>query len=125
MRKLIQSFAMEKGGNDMKETVLISNSRFHTFYIRLFEKLNENFLSRRSMSTFIEFCEDETNIVQSLTDGCLDFNTADRVFDVLTKAELFLDSLFWTDGSKFEAMFDSAIMATSQSGKTDYSSLLT
>ena len=78
-----------------------------------------------SMSAVIEFCENETNIVQSLTDSCFDSNTADRVFGVLTKAELILDLLFWTDGSKFEAMFDSAIKETSQSGKTDYSRLLT
>jgi len=126
MHKLIQSFAMEKGENDMRETVLISKSRFYTFYIGLFEKLNENFLTGRSMSAFIQFYEDETNIVQSLTDGCFDSKTADRVFDVLTKAELFLDSLFWSDGSKFETIFDSAIMAASQSGRTVfYSRLLT
>ena len=115
--KLIQSFAREKGEADMKETVLISKYRFCAFYIAQFEKLNENFLSGRSMSAFIEFYEDEINIVQSLIDGCLDSRTADRVFDVLAKAELFLDTLFWSEGSTFEKIFDSAIMAAKNTGK--------
>ena len=115
--KLIQSFSREKGEADMKETVLISKYRFRAFYIAQFEKLNENFLSGRSMSAFIEFYEDEINIVQSLIDGCLDPRTADRVFDVLAKAELFLDTLFWSEGSTFFKIFDSAIMAANQTEK--------
>ncbi|KAL9951380.1 hypothetical protein ACROYT_G044034 [Oculina patagonica] len=117
IHKLLQSFAKEKGETEMKETVLTSKSRFYSFYISLFEKLNGNFLTGRSMSAFIEFYEDEPTIVQSLIDGCLDPRTADRVFDVLAKAELFLDSLFWSEGAKFERIFDSAIIAASQSGK--------
>ena len=57
------------------------------------------------------------NIVQSLIDGCLDSKTADRVFDVLAKAELFLDTLFFTEGSTFDKIFDSAVMAAYQTGK--------
>ena len=117
MHKLIQSFAREKGIADMKETVFISKSRFRAFYIAQFEKLNENFLSGRSMSAFIEFYEDEINIVQSLIDGGLDSKTADRVFDVLARAELFLDTLFWIEGSTFYKIFDSAITEANQTGK--------
>ena len=117
MHKLIQSFAREKGEADMKEAVVNAKSRFHAFYIALFEKLNEKFLSGHSMSAFIEFYEEEENIVQSLIDGCFDPKTADRVFDVLAKAELFLDTLFWKEGSTFDYIFDSAIMAANQTGK--------
>ena len=117
MHKLIQSFAREKGEAVMKETVLISKYRFRAFYIAQFEKLNEKFLSGRSMSAFIEFYEDEINIVQSLINGCLDSRTADRVFDVLAKAELFLDTLFWSEGSTFYKIFDSAIMAANKTEK--------
>jgi len=117
MHKLIHSFAREKGETDMKETVLLSRSRFHAFYIAQFEKLNDNFLSGRSMSAFIEFYEDDKNIVQSLINGCLDSKTADKVFDVLAKAELFLVTLFCSEVSKFDQIFDSAIMAAKQTGK--------
>jgi len=117
LHKLIQLFAREKGEADMKETVLISKSRLRAFYIAQFEELNENFLSGCSMSAFIEFYEEEKNIVQSLMDGCLDFKTADTVFDVLAKAEFFLCTLFWREGSTFDKIFDSAIMAAKQTGK--------
>ncbi|KAL9973813.1 hypothetical protein ACROYT_G020316 [Oculina patagonica] len=117
MHKLLQSFAKEKGETDMKETVLISKSRYHAFYIDKFEKLNENFLTGRSMSAFIEFYEHEKEIVQSLVDGCLDSKIADKAFDVLTKAELFLDSLYWTEGAKIDKILDPALIAANQSGK--------
>ena len=118
MHKLIQSFAREKGEAEMKRTVLTSKSLFRAFYIAQFEKLNDNFLSGLSMSAFNEFYEDEKNIVQSLIDGCLDSKTADRVFDVLVKAELFLATLFFTDGgSTFDKILDSAITAANQTGK--------
>lgn len=116
IHKLLQSFARKKEETEMKEAVLVSKSRFYEFYIALFENLNENFLTGRSMSAFTEFYEEEQTIVQSLIDGCLDPKTADRAFDVLAKADLFLDSLFWSEGAKFEKIFDSAIMAASQSG---------
>ena len=117
MHKLIQSFVRDKGEATMKEVILISESRLNEFYIAQFEKLNENFLCGRSMSAFIEFYEEEKNIVQSLIDGCLDSRTAERVFDVLAKAELFLDTLFWIEGSTFNKIFDTAIMAAKQTGK--------
>ena len=117
MHKLIQSLAREKVEADMKNTVLLSKSRFHAFYIAQFEELNEDFLSGRSMPAFLKFSDDENNIVQSLVDGCLDSKTADRVFDVLAKAELFLDTVFWSEGSKFYKILDSAIMAAKQTGK--------
>ncbi|XP_078370488.1 uncharacterized protein LOC144654274 isoform X2 [Oculina patagonica] len=117
MHKLIHSFAKEKGETDMRGTVLISKSRYHAFYIDQFEKLNENFLTGCSMSAFIEFYEHEKDIYQSLIDGCLDSKTADRTFDVLTKGELFLASLYWSEGAKFFEIFNSAIVEAKQLGK--------
>ncbi|KAL9973819.1 hypothetical protein ACROYT_G020322 [Oculina patagonica] len=117
MHKLIQSFAKEKGETEMKEMVLVSTSRYYAFYIEQFEKLNENFLTGHSMSAFIKFYEHEKEIVQSLIDGCLDSMTADRTFDILTKAELFLDSLYWSEGAKIDQILDSALKVANQSGK--------
>ncbi|KAL9973816.1 hypothetical protein ACROYT_G020319 [Oculina patagonica] len=117
VHKLIQSFAKEKGETDMKETILVSMSRFYAFYVDQFEKLNENFLTGRSTSAFIEFYEHEKEIVQSLIDGCSDLETADRAFHVLSKAELFLDSLYWTEGATFNKIFDLALMKANRLGK--------
>ena len=94
MHKLLQSFAREKGESKMKETILNSKRRLNAFYISLFEKLNEQFLTGHSTTACIAFYEDKQSIVQSLTESSLDVKTADNVFEVLVKAELFLVTLF-------------------------------
>lgn len=123
MHKLLQLFARERGNNEMKEIFYDSKSRFHAYYLSLFKKLNEQFLTGRSMSAFTAFYEDKQNIVQSLVDGCSYPETADRVFDVLDNAEIFLDSIFWTDSSAtcpFDLIYDSALKAASRYGNTVY-----
>ena len=111
MHKLLQSFAREKGEDQMKETVLNSKRRFYAFYVSLFEKLNEQFLTGHSMSAFIAFYENEQSIVQSLIECCSDSKMASSVFDVLANAELFLDSVFFQEGDNFYKIYDSAIQA--------------
>lgn len=63
MYKLIQLFFRDKGENDMREIVFILKFCFFVFYIVLFEKLNENFFCGCFMLVFMEFFEDENNIV--------------------------------------------------------------
>ncbi|KAL9968432.1 hypothetical protein ACROYT_G026809 [Oculina patagonica] len=113
MHTLIQSFTREKGEHEMKETFLKSKSRFYEFYVSLFEKLNNGFLSGRSNSAYIGFYEEKESIIQSLTESCYDAETASGVFDILVKAELFLDSLFWllSEAANFEKLYDSAVKA--------------
>ena len=112
MHKLLQSFAREKGESELKETVRNSKGRLNAFYISLFEKLNEQFLSGHSLKAFIAFFEDKRNIVQSLIEGCSDAKTADSVFDVLVKAELFLATLTWSERTNFIDIYDSALKAS-------------
>lgn len=111
MHSLIQSFTREKGEHEMKTTFLKSKARFHEFYVSLFEKLNNDFLAGRSMSAFIGFYEDKQSIIQCLMESCSDSRTADDVFEVLAKAEMFLDSLFWlsSEAANFDKIFDSAL----------------
>lgn len=123
MHKLLQLFARERGNDEMKEIFYDSKSRLHAYYLSLFEELNEQFLTGHSMSAFIAFYEDKQNIVQSLVDGCSYPETADRVFDVLDNAEIFLDSIFWTHSSAtcpFYLIYDSALKAASRYGNTVY-----
>lgn len=47
----------------MREIVFILKFCFFVFYIVLFEKLNENFFCGCFMLVFMEFFEDENNIV--------------------------------------------------------------
>ena len=48
MHKLLQSFAREKGEQEMTETIIDSQGRLKAFYISLFRKLNQQFLTGRS-----------------------------------------------------------------------------
>ena len=93
MHKLLQSFSREKGQRQMNKVIQNSKRRFCKFYVSLF--VNEQFLTGHSMSAFITFYEDDQSIVESLIKGCSNSGIAYRVFDVLAKAELFLDALFF------------------------------
>ena len=108
MHKLVLSFARGRGQDEMKETMLNSKARLSAFYVSLFEKLNQQFLTGQSMQAFIDFYEEEQNIIQSLMESCSDPKTCDVAFGVLTKAEFFLDSLFWCEGKIINKIYDHA-----------------
>ena len=109
IHKLLESFARERGEHEMKDTIIISKYRLCAFYVSRFEKLNEQFLTGNSMKAFIDFYEDERSIVRSLVDGCSDSKTANSVFEVLVKAELFLYSLYWRERANFDKIYNTAI----------------
>ena len=122
MHKLLQSFSKEKGNTEMNNTILDAKGRLNTFYVSYFDKLNKQFLTGHSMDAYIAFYEDKESIVQSLVDGCSDSKTADTVFDILVKGELFLDTLFWTasEGKTFYHIYDAAIKAANLHGNEKY-----
>ena len=109
MHQLIRSFANQREEHEMKEAILRARARLCAFYVSRFEKLNEKFLTGDSMLAFIDFYEDEQSITQSLKEGCSDSKTANRVFEVLVKAELFLYSVYWREESSFNKIYDSAL----------------
>ncbi|PFX13027.1 putative WD repeat-containing protein alr2800 [Stylophora pistillata] len=117
MHKLLLSYVRERGDNEMKETVLNAKVRFSAFYVSLFEKLNEQFLTGHSMAAFNKFYEEKQNIIQSITERCSDPRTCDTVFGVLIKAEIFLDSLFWCEEERFDKIYESAINLAKKLGK--------
>ena len=122
MHKLIQSFARDKGEQEMKETIQNSKSRVNAFYVSLFKKLNDKFLTGHSMAAFIAFYEDKHIILTSLLEGILDPKTASSVFQVLVHAEIFLVSLFWssTEHNNFYDIFNKALKAADNLGERVY-----
>ena len=122
MHKLLQSFSKEKGDTEMNRTILNAKGRLNAFYVSYFDKLNKQFLTGHSMAAYVAFYEDKDSIIQSLVEGCLDSKTADTVFDILVKGELFLDSLFWTasEGKNFDDIYDAAIKAANLHGNEKY-----
>ncbi|PFX19228.1 Nephrocystin-3 [Stylophora pistillata] len=119
IHKLLQSYAKHKGELDMKETILLAKTRFLSFFISLFDKLNEMFLTGKSMTAFIEFFENEKSIFQSLINGCSDCKTAEKVFNILLKSEMFLDTVYWDEEAKFEEIYLSAITAANKVERRD------
>ena len=120
MHKLLQSFSREKGDSDMKKTILNAKGRLNAFYVSHFDELNEQFLTGHSLAAYVAFYEDKDRIIQSLIEGCFDSKTADSVFQILVKGELFLDSLFWSGGKNFLHIYDTAIKAANLHGKEKY-----
>ena len=118
MHKLVLSFARERGQDEMKEAMLNSKARLSAFYVSLFEKLNQQFLTGQSMHAFIDFYEEKQNIIQSLMESCSDPKTCDVAFGVLTKAEFFLDSLFWCEGKVFDKIYEHATEKAQAFGKS-------
>ena len=117
MHKLLQSFSREKGDSDMKKTILNAKGRLNAFYVSHFDELNEQFLTGHSLAAYVAFYEDKDRIIESLIEGCFDSKTADSVFQILVKGELFLDSLFCSDGKTFFHIYDAAIKAANLHGK--------
>ena len=122
MHKLIQSFAKETGDQRMEEIVANAKCRFHAHYISCFDKLNDDFLNGHSMDAFIAFYEEKQIFVESLVDGCTDPRIAENVFKVLIKAEMFLDTLFWSsmESDNFDTIYDSALKAANALGNTHF-----
>ena len=90
---LIQSFALEKGQNEMKNVLASSRARFFEYYINLFQSLNIRFLKGDSMAAFKAFYAEEQRILSSLNDGLNDSEFLEKVFGVLKECEFFLDSV--------------------------------
>ena len=122
MHKLLQSFSKDKGDSEMNKTILNAKGRLNAFYVSYFDKLNKQFLTGHSMDAYIAFYEDKESIIQSLVEGCFDSKTADTVFEILVKGELFLDSLFWTvsESKNFDDIYDAAIKAANLHGNEKY-----
>ena len=106
---LIQSFALDKGQNEMKSVLATSRARFLKHYINLFECLNMRFLKGDSMSAFKAFYKEEQRISSSLSDGLNDDQLLEKVVGILKECEFFLDSLYPNGLVKNEHLYNSAL----------------
>ena len=111
MHQLILSFANQRGENEMKEELLKSKARLRAFCVSRFKNLNEQFLTGRSMSAFIDFYKDEQSITRSLIEDSSDSEIAKDVLEVLVNADVFLCSLYRRKRATFNKIYDSAIKA--------------
>ena len=121
MNKLLASFVRAKGElEEMNALFLDAKTRFCSHNISLLGKLSDEFLSENAESKSAAheiFYKEKQNIVSSLTDGCsLNDNTRNQAFDVLSKVELFLDTLLWRDSATFNKIYDQAMAEAEECG---------
>ncbi|CAB4023195.1 Nephrocystin-3 [Paramuricea clavata] len=91
---LIRSFGSEKSVVDMNEIACEAERRFLSYYVKLFEDLNNQFLAGNSLFAFHDFEFNRENIVHSLCEGLQNEAVCDAIFDVLSGSDLFLDTIF-------------------------------
>ena len=114
VHKILCLFAKQRGEQQMKDVLLKSKTRLLQFYISLFAKLSERFVSGQSMSAFMDFYQDKQNIISSLIDGCSDSSTCDSVFEALIQGMLLLDVVLWSDRILFDKIYDTALTKATQ-----------
>ena len=89
---LVRSFGSEKA-SDMKEIAREAQRRFLSYYVKLFEDLNNLFLAGNSLLAFHDFELNKENLMHSLSEGIQNEAVYDAIFDVLSDADLFLDTV--------------------------------
>ena len=115
---LIKSFSSEKAAVDMKEIACEAESRFLSFYVKLFEDLNNQFLAGNSLLAFHDFEFNKENMVHSLSEGLQNEVVCDAIFDVLSGADLFLDTVFYFErGWMFDNIYNIAIAKAKEQRK--------
>ena len=114
---LIRSFGSEKSAG-MKEIACEAERRFLIYYVQLFEDLNSQFLAGNSLLAFHDFEFNKENMVHSLSEGLQNEAVCDAIFDVLSDADLFLDTIFYFERRwMFFKIYDLAIAKAKEQRK--------
>ncbi|CAB3988402.1 Nephrocystin-3, partial [Paramuricea clavata] len=115
---LIKSFGSEKAANDMKEIAREAQRRFLSYYVKLFEDLNNQFLAGNSLLAFHDFEFNKKNMVHTLSEGLQNEAVCHAIFDVLSDADLFLDTIFYfQDDRIFQEIYELAIAKAKEQRK--------
>jgi tetratricopeptide (TPR) repeat protein len=114
---LIRSFGSEKAAA-MKEIAREAQRRFLSYYVKLFKDLNNQFLAGNSLLAFHDFEFNKENMMHSLSEGLQDEVVCDAIFDVLSDADLFLDTIFYFQHQRiFQEIYKSAIAKAKEQRK--------
>jgi tetratricopeptide (TPR) repeat protein len=114
---LIKSFASEKAA-DMEEIACEAERRFLSYYVKLFEDLNNQFLAGNPLLPFHDFELNKENIVYSLSEGVQNEAVCDAIFDVLSHADMFLSTILYLECQWiFEKIYNLAIAKAKEQRK--------
>ena len=109
---LLQSFGEMIGSEEMKTVFQDSKARFYGYFLDVFNKLNDQFHAGQSLLAYHQFQRESQNIVKVL-EG---INNEDVC--VLSRADIFLDCIYWNDDALYQKIFDVAISASQQQKDT-------
>ena len=114
---LIRAFGSEKAA-DMEEIATEAERRFLSYYVKLFGDLNNQFLAGNSLLAFRDFEFNKENMVHCLSEGIQNEAVCDAIFDVLSDADLFLDTIFYFERSwMLDKIYDLAIAKAKEQRK--------
>jgi tetratricopeptide (TPR) repeat protein len=114
---LIRSFGSEKAA-DTNEIAREAQRRFLSYYVKLFDDLNNQFLAGNSLLAFHDFEFNKENMMHSLSEVLQDEVVCDAIFDVLSDADLFLDTIFYFQDQRiFQEIYKSAIAKAKEQRK--------
>ena len=115
LHQLIQSFAFGKGERDLQEVAFSSRTRFCNYYLFLFEDLNEQYLTGSSLRAYMACLQEKENICLSLIESFSHEGLREKVFDVLTKAELLIKFTLRTNNDdQIDHVYELAIETAKQ-----------
>jgi tetratricopeptide (TPR) repeat protein len=102
----------------MKEIAREAQRRFLSYYVKLFEDLNNQFLAGNSLLAFHDFEFNKENMVHSLSEGLQNEAVCHAIFDVLSDADLFLDTIFYFQHDRiFQEIYKLAIAKAKEQRK--------
>ena len=125
LHPLLQFFAAEKGENEFNEVAFTAKTRFYSYHLRLFENLNEYFLTGKSFLAVVTFFQQRKNIHLSFYGSLSHEGLCEKVFQVLAKSELFLVTLNVDNLDSVESLYTFAIKKSKeQKNDLDYCKLV-
>ena len=111
IHSMLRSFIDEERSNDksVEAIFLTAQRQFYDYFISRFRTANEKFLIGPSNEASAIFSDRRECILPSLANGIKDDKLYSKVVEVLSKAELFLFTVLFSDQELFEHLYDISV----------------
>ena len=129
LHTLIQDHAEKKiqDSKEMKDLLLRASYRFNKHFLLEIEQLNQAFLSGNSVFAMQSFGKDKENFLKSLNKSVGTDELHTKAVNIMTKMDIFMDTIFWNDKGKRDSLYDTYLSETEERDDIDtelYSELL-
>ena len=129
LHTLIQDHAEKKlqDSKEMKDLFLRASYRFNKHFLLEIEQLNQAFLRGNSVFAMQSFGKDKENFLKSLNKSVGTDELHTKAVNIMTKMDIFMDTIFWNDKGKRDSLYDTYLSETEERDDIDtelYSELL-